>query len=535
MNQARRHARRDLLSRAIAGTVLAVACLALAAHAREFDFVSDDAFISFRYAQNLVRHGELTYNPGERVEGYTNFLWTVTMAAVLALGGDPVRWSQAIGIAASVATLLVLFSFSTWWARTLEAPRAPSWAALAPLLLAASSPFAAWSEGGLETALFTLLATAAALGHVVEVVDERPRPWSGVATALAALTRPEGLMLFALLGAHRVAHALGGGRGPSRLGRLLAWAGAFAIVFVPYWTWRWIYYGYPLPNTYYAKAGAPLWGPGWRYVESFAWDTQAWVAAVLLVVPWWGARRARTLKSLVVAIVAAWTLYVASLGGDFMALHRFLVPVLPLLALAAQEGLASLWRWAVAGWPRLSGRPATARGNALAVAAVLGLLGAAAVHDRGVAAQALEVGSRDGVDSIGWLKQFVVQTTAIGRYLASTYPPGTRIATTAAGALPYYSEMPTVDLLGLSDLYVAHQVPATSDRPGHRRGAPEAYVLQRRPRLIIWHPWISEEAVSPPAPDAQYWRDRGYAFRSVRVPGLDPPYWSYLEAEGGRP
>ena len=49
-------------------------------HALFFNFLNDDAFISFRYADNLVRNGELVFNPGERVEGYTNFLWTMMMA-----------------------------------------------------------------------------------------------------------------------------------------------------------------------------------------------------------------------------------------------------------------------------------------------------------------------------------------------------------------------------------------------------------------------------------------------------------------------
>src|SRR5690606_11734606 len=90
-----RVSRADVL--AVAG--LAVALGVLIAHAVHFDFINDDAFISFRYADNLVRHGELTFNPGERVEGYTNFLWTMVMAGVLALGGDPVPWSKGLGVA----------------------------------------------------------------------------------------------------------------------------------------------------------------------------------------------------------------------------------------------------------------------------------------------------------------------------------------------------------------------------------------------------------------------------------------------------
>ena len=42
--------------------------------------IFDDAFISFRYARNLLDGHGLVWNPGERVEGYTNFLWTILLA-----------------------------------------------------------------------------------------------------------------------------------------------------------------------------------------------------------------------------------------------------------------------------------------------------------------------------------------------------------------------------------------------------------------------------------------------------------------------
>jgi arabinofuranosyltransferase len=498
---------------------LAAACVVLVLHAWRFDFVCDDAFISFRYADNLVRYGELTYNPGERVEGYTNFLWTMAMAGVLRLGGDPVVWSKALGVAFSVATLLALFSFSSWWGAARDPPRSRGWAAVAPLLMAVSSPFAAWSEGGLETALFAFLVTAAALRQVVELVDEDRGPWSAALAALAALARPEGMLLFALLAVHRFAHTLPLRRSPRSSKPLLKWGALFLAIFVPYWLWRWSYYGYPLPNTYYAKSGGPLWGAGWRYLVSFVSDTQAWMALLLLAVPWRASPHAGTLKSLVALIAAAWAVYVAAIGGDFMALYRFLVPVVPLLALAAQEGLASL-----------AERTPPPLRRAVAVTAVLALVGSSAAWNRRLTEQALEIGSRDGIDSIGWLKQFVTQTSAIGRHLASTYPRKTWISTTAAGAIPYYSRLRTIDQLGLSDLYVAHEVPATGDRPGHRRAAPEAYVIRRHPDVLISHPSLSAAPTALSPAEAKTWQDQGYVWRSVLVPGLEPPYWSYLEA-----
>ena len=60
-------------------------------------WVCDDSFISFRYAENLVSGHGLVYNVGERVEGYSNLLWTLLVALWMRLGFDPIRAAQAMG------------------------------------------------------------------------------------------------------------------------------------------------------------------------------------------------------------------------------------------------------------------------------------------------------------------------------------------------------------------------------------------------------------------------------------------------------
>src|SRR5438552_12188088 len=81
-------------------------------HAARLAWATDDAFISFRYADNLVRGLGLVYNAGERVEGYSNFLWTLWCAAGISLGASPVVWSIVWGIACYAATLALLARFA---------------------------------------------------------------------------------------------------------------------------------------------------------------------------------------------------------------------------------------------------------------------------------------------------------------------------------------------------------------------------------------------------------------------------------------
>ena len=69
--------------------------------------VMDDAYISFRYARNLVEHSQLVFNLGERVEGYTNFLWTLLAALPHLFDASPLRWMPLIGLCC-LAGLLIL-------------------------------------------------------------------------------------------------------------------------------------------------------------------------------------------------------------------------------------------------------------------------------------------------------------------------------------------------------------------------------------------------------------------------------------------
>lgn len=488
-------------------TAVAAALALFLVHAVAMRFVCDDAFISFRYADNLIRHGELVFNPGERVEGYSNFLWTMLMAAVLATGLDPVPSSQVLGILAGLATLGVVARFA---ARCGGA--ASGWNATAAWMLAGSSSFAAWSTGGLETSLFVLVFTLAWTRCILEGESCR-RPWSGVWFGVCALVRPEGALAFALAAMHRAVLGAAAGRWrPSRAD--LWWAGGFLVFFGPHLAWRWLYYGWPLPNTYYVKAsGVALWQPGGRYVASWLVGHAAWIAAAL---PWMAAaarRRMHGRLGLMVALqLAGFAVHVAHAGGDFMAMHRFLVHLLPALAVVAALGLEALpWPPALCGRRR-----AVVAAAAIAVAVVVVVRA-----DRST----LRVAHRDGIDSIGMLRQYAAQWTAIGRWLAQREPATTRIATSAAGAIPYYSRLYTLDVLGLSDAWIAHAMPQERGQAGHAKRAPEHYILSKGIDLLILHPTVLPRRIDRPANEVEYFAARGFVWEMTQVPGLSPPWW----------
>jgi hypothetical protein len=233
--------------------VVLALCGLFAVHARFFAFSMDDAFISLRYARNLVEGHGLVFNAGERVEGYSNFSWTILLALFLKAGLPPIETARWVGVALAAGAALVAARFT----RAFEGRWGPA-AVGAALLVAASTPLAYWSASGMETALFVLLVTAAVDRGLAPDVSPRGRRLAPVLFGLAALTRPDGpLFFFAWLGLRALGTAarrpgLRDDRGWSGVGTDLA---VFLAMIVPYVAWKVSYYGDVLPNTYHAKAG----------------------------------------------------------------------------------------------------------------------------------------------------------------------------------------------------------------------------------------------------------------------------------------
>ncbi len=286
----------------VAALLVAAAC-ALVAHSLVFNFVTDDAFISFVYSRNLAQHGQLVFNLGEKaVEGYTNFLWTVLLAGFLELGLVPEIMSRVLGTAFAIAT----FGTVAWLSRRLrdgEASAAsgggsreavPSgmpasiawspWDALPALLLAGVPGYACWASGGLETQMFAFFVTLGMAWHLDEILAEQPpRARSALAFAVAALTRPEGLLLFALTVAHRGLVMLARRRVAITAAEL-RWLGAFALLVVPHFLWRRWYYGWWLPNTFYIKSSGigGTWQQGGYYLMRVVENFHLWVVPLLV-------------------------------------------------------------------------------------------------------------------------------------------------------------------------------------------------------------------------------------------------------------
>ncbi len=503
---------------------LALAGAILIWHSLRYDFVTDDAYISFVFARNLAEHGQLTFNLGDPVEGYTNFLWTFILA-LLMLVGVPAPWAaKVLGTGFGLGTLYVAFRLGE---RLLG--RGAPLAALAPLLLACSSGFACWSSGGLETQLYTFL-IAVALDAYVEAAS-RPAALRrmAIALALSAMTRPEGLLLAALFVVHRLADNLIGARRlrPSR-DELVACAW-FLGLWAPWFAWRWWYYGWPFPNTYYVKAAgkaapgyeAKMHAHGWHYVGRWIEQTRlAWVSPLVVAGLVARPRTARfgfaTLGALVTVV---YLVYVARVGGDFMGLHRFIMPLFVIAAVVVALGVDRL-AGLLAPIARIGPRGAAAVGGLVALAVLAGF----AVDQQRLTDRSLRDLKADHgiIDTPGYLKLYAHDRLLIGSALRPCLRPDDFAIYGGVGALPWTARLAGVDVFGLVSDKVGHRVARTRDRAGHNKWAPDPLLAEYHPTIIL-HCYDLRGAPEP-SPlghcDHGYWERQGFEKLVLHVPGL---------------
>lgn len=466
--------------------IIALICILGLIHIVWLSFLCDDAFISFRYAKNLIEGHGLVFNAGERVEGYTNFLWVMIVAMILDAGGRPEVWPVWIGTVCGVGTLAAVMGYLRRKERDFL---------FAGLLLAANGGFAAWATGGLETSLFTLLVTLGLLSllWMFETKDDQadvltaPHPvWlSAGFLLLAALTRPEGVLITGLCGLcllFQVARR----RFDARM--FLLWAAVWLVPYGAYFLWRYEYYGHLFPNTFYVKAaGLTLLPEGLEYLfyafQRFYLYILLIPAVVLLI-----ARRSLGVRKEALWfgawIVVPYLAYVASVGGDFMDMFRFVVPVLPLVMLIIGQTWYAFFKFVTAQW---------SRGSAIGV--VTALLLAAVGFNLFTSWDSQTIWYRHDLDSIGLLRKYAEDWTADAQYFKKVSLPTDTIAITAAGIIPYYTDLYTIDQLGLTAKNLGGYVSRDNQRPGHGLLASGKYLFQMRPQFIIGHPKMFPDSV----------------------------------------
>ncbi len=404
-------------------------------------FFVDDAFITFRYAQNLARGHGVSWNPGAApVEGFSNFLWMLILSAAIRLGADPLaaaRGLSALCLAGSLVAVRQLAVAATGTRR---------WANVSILAMAVTPQFAYWSTSGLETQSVVLLAILYFLAFDRELEAGR-LPWrSALCADLLYLSRPD-VPLFMVLSAVPVLLA--------RDRRAVAWLARLAALALPaallFQAWRWARFGRLFPNTVAAK-WAPLMGQA--MVLEYVQIAFPFLAIALLGMTRSSRRFERQMLVCSLGFLLALlnvTPHVAYFGRLFLPLLGPLMALLPLAAL--------LWERS----SRDRGTDPAARTRiSLAAMVLLALMLLAPYRSM------LQYG-RTETEGYHHAHELLAQT------LKRNFPPDALLAIAECGVIPYRSGMRTLDIWGLCDRRIAE------------KGFDAGYVMAARPDAIVLH------------------------------------------------
>jgi len=438
-------------------------------------WVGDDAFISFRYAKNLVDGLGLIFNVGERVEGYTNFLWTLLMAGGIRLGLDPVPFSMVMGGLSFLVTIGLFGLLSVRMGKEIPG----SHGLVIPLTAVAlllHREMQVYATSGLETSMLTAFVSA---GFLLLALGRHPLTalYAGLCLIAAVMTRPDAMIFYVAALPFVALHK------ERRWSRTLWYLAPLVAIYLPYWLWRYSYYGYMFPNTYYAKSGdLPYYSQGWSYVWLYfksyyvlflaplgLLGLAGCVAGMRRIEKIMGSLHGR-LSLLTLLFVLPYLFYVIRVGGDFM-FGRFLIPITPLLFLSIELSLPVLAR------TRTIVLTAAAIVLALVVlrwnpfvpdnTAVDGIVDEHAYYPFETVERAREVGARlkeafEGIDcTVGFYGMFAM-------YM-------------------YYAEFPVAIECnaGLTDEFIAHQTLEERGRVGHEKHATPQYMVSRQIRFLF--------------------------------------------------
>ena len=448
----------------------------------------DDMMIGMRYARNLVQHGQLVWNLGERVEGFTNPLWVLYFAFLHLFHVPEAKISLLVQL-----TGMLLILATAWFAYRLahEFSGGSRYAGLAAATFTLFYfPLLNWSLQGCEVSLLALLLTWALWEIVrarqVDAMFRRPYLLLG----LALFTRVDSIIPFlaVLLYAAIVDRR--------RLRSHVTFGASVLVLTIGIQTLlRWLYYGELLPNTYYQKlSGTPLilrLENGLLCLARFV--IQVSPILLMLAAASLFPRRRRTFIALLAMIIACQLGYSTLVGGDaweqFGGTNRYVSIAMPLFLVAlgySMSSLAEIVRRMLASTDYWEHRWLWLWKLSAVVAALV----------------VLNVGNTSD-----FAKRLVMKSpppdvlelqhhAAMGLLLPRFTHPDAKIAVAWAGALPYFSNRPSVDLLGKCDKVIARRpaqnVPGRLMYPGHMKWDYQYSITRYSPDVIV-ELWKSPE------------------------------------------
>lgn len=425
---------------------------------------SEDIYISLRYVKNFVEGKGLVFNTFDRVEGYSDFLWVLLIAAVYkVLHSDIPLTARLLSLFFSVIALWYTYYLA------LLLTRNKLLAYLAAFIVSVSGSFACYGLAGLENPLYALF-----MLWIIHAAYQKKWALAGLLIGLMTMTRPEGFIIYLPLAMYIFLQDESWGK---MIRSCLIVAAVAALPVIPWTIWRVSYYGYLIPNTIAAKEGMDIVyqlkiGITYSLYFLIIISESLLVLCILPVIHFIFSKGklrmtgSNALYLFLLATAAIFTAFYTFAGGDWMPGWRFYASLIPLFSLIL-----------VIGWKVMvfdTGQVSVLRSPWIVL--IFAFSGYVQVRNSFMNPNLIPL-----VDS--WRDE-VEGLKTIGNWFHRTLPSNTLIATFPNGAFSYYNELPTIDYGGLTDNQVGrfgHK--KKIGRPGHIAENPE-YVLSRKPEII---------------------------------------------------
>ena len=442
-------------------------------------FIQDDAYISFRYVVNWLNGNGIVWNIGERVEGYSNFLWIILLLIPTALGFGIEETSIALGMLFYVGSLIVIYRLTFRLTNR-------GVALVTTLLLTTNITFAAYATGGLETSLHTFICWLS-LYFIFDSRVINPVYCTGISFlfALSVLCRMDSVVFLLVPGMYMLTRIvfqdISWGKRMVQLSALILPVTVVVII----WTlFRWNYYGDLLPNTYYAKSQGITMDSlklGIFFIWSFlkTYGLLPFLFAGVACVFYRDARMEKKIAVVFISTLLAWSVYLVKIGGGFME-FRFMVVVMPLIMIFVSVLILELNNVFVR--------------SGLVVGLILFSFGTQlSVKIGGWYTQQLNDTGSFSVIPLRVLKAQTdpnrpLQLDAVGNYLNENFR-NILVSVSPAGIMPFRAmDINFVDMFGLNDRWVPKNGAKKSDRRGHQKIATLSYLIDRGVNIVVETP-----------------------------------------------
>jgi arabinofuranosyltransferase len=466
--------------------------------------IVDDAYIFLRYAEHIVNGYGFVWNIGEQpLEGYTSFLYLVVIIIGKLLSLNLETYCIVIGIMSSSLTLyfayLIYQNFIPSEKNFLLENK------ITVIIIALSPAFLFWSGAGMDTSFYSMFLLIS-IYYFLKLPDSRGSVLlKGVLFGLLCVTRFEAVLFFFLALYYLMKKEKSFIK--IRINKsVVLFASGFVIIFATYFIWRWSYFGYFLPNTFYAKTGGGLReiGGGFFYIiKSFRlFYGYGWIP-LLFVLLFFKKNMLVGKAGFIFSFGLLSILTTIVLGGDHFNFGRFVIPVLPLLFIVFPPALKRM----LSAQTKLFSIKPGYRIAVLFILLIIILIVKPAYQEAIGGISNLLIGKKEIIteydetteeEIIEWQQGWVL----MGKALKNIANKNDYIAAIPIGAIGYYSKINVIDMVGIVDPVIAHEKyhPNLMKKwtPGHTKGDGK-YVLSREPDYIQLTDYLTKKPLEKPS------------------------------------